>query len=125
MLDCPEQIQTSPTMTLDSVAVCGPVTVSVYGPPAVNGPIFAIHLPSAPGDGFGRLAVHADGDGLPRRRPAPDGVGDAALQDHVVGEQRMQERLGVVRPRSGRLNGESRDEEREKRRAAERREIRH
>src|SRR3954454_15352201 len=48
MLDCPEQIQTSPTRTLVSFTSFGPETVSSYGPPAGNGPSFAIHFPSAP-----------------------------------------------------------------------------
>jgi len=39
--------------------------------------------------------------GLPRRGPAPDGVSDAALKHHVVGEKRVQEGFGVIGPCGG------------------------
>ena len=48
MLDCPEQIQTSPKSTSRIVASAGPETVRVWGPPAGNGPSLTAHRPSAP-----------------------------------------------------------------------------
>src|SRR6185312_16595158 len=49
ILDCPPQIQTSPTITSWNSAVCWPsVTVSVYGPPVGGGAIFTCQRPSAP-----------------------------------------------------------------------------
>jgi hypothetical protein len=39
-----------------------------------------------------KLAVNGDGDRVSRRTPAPDGGLNVALQHHVVGEERMNER---------------------------------
>ena len=46
MLDCPEQSQTSPTMTSSSLRVFDPLTVSVKGPPAFIGGNTALHSPA-------------------------------------------------------------------------------
>src|SRR2546423_14879754 len=45
MFDWPEQSHTSPNMTLPNVASFSPLTLSVYGPPARNGPIVVRHVP--------------------------------------------------------------------------------
>src|SRR5258705_10206873 len=48
MLDCPEQIHTSPKSTFLYVIDVGPETVSSKGPPSFIGSSLIIHLPSAP-----------------------------------------------------------------------------
>jgi hypothetical protein len=47
MLDCPEQIQTSPTRILWIVIVWEALMTISYGPPAFRGGSVSIHLPSA------------------------------------------------------------------------------
>ena len=59
---------------------------------------FAVRI----GGGGGGFAVHADRHLLARLGPAPDRVFHVALEHHVVGKQRMDERLlGIRRPRGG------------------------
>ncbi len=58
--------------------------MSVYGPPAVIGGSFAIHLPSGPAIADVDLRVDVDGDLGTGSSPTPYRVGNPSLQDHVI-----------------------------------------
>ena len=103
MFDWPEQIQTSPTrMSLTSTDF-GPATVRVCGPPGGIGAEPGHPLALGVGRGLDRLAGQRDLDPLAGLGPAPDRDRDVALEDDVVGEQRVEERpgLALVGPRPG------------------------
>jgi len=57
-----------------------------------------LHLPPAIGVGAANRGAFADlnSDGIARVGPAPDGVGLAALQDHVVAEDGLTNGSGLA-----------------------------